>query len=146
MSAATPAEIAATAHSFFCAYRALDVRIEDVGPPKVVCLALAVELVLKALLATEGTKYGRIHSLDDLFAALSEVTKQEVLSGVTAPAPEFLRKLAEADTNQAFVRWRYIHELPAAASVSTWTGCLNQLYQSATAILRGRMPESGVGM
>jgi hypothetical protein len=66
MHTATPEEIAATAVTFFSAYRVLDVR-SDVGPPKVVCLALAVELVLKALLAAEGTRYGHIHSLHGLF-------------------------------------------------------------------------------
>lgn len=57
-----------------------------------------VELVLKALLAAEGTLYGRVHS----------------------------------------------HEVPHGDVGGTWTGCLNQLYTSATEVLETRMePRQG---
>lgn len=137
---ATPSEIKETAEAFFAAYRSLDVQT-GVVQPKVVCLALSVELVLKALLVDEGTRYGRLHSLYSLFVKLSTTTRAEVMAMVEAPAPEFLRKLAEAQTSDAFVRWRYIHEVPLVGAENTWTGCLNQLYTAASAVLYRHLRE-----
>lgn len=134
-SLATPEEIKATAEMFFNAYRSLDVQLGVIAP-KVVCLALAVELVLKALLAAEGAGYGRVHSLHGLFEAISGESKDRILERVATPQPEFLRKLAEEETADAFVRWRYIHEVPPGDAGNTWTGCLHQLYTSATAVLQ----------
>src|SRR4051812_45303539 len=131
---ATPEEIKATAEMFFSAYRTLDVEL-GVIPPKVVCLAMAVELVLKALLAAERTRYGRVHSLHALFEELSGASKEKILARLDAPREEFLRKLAEEETAEAFIRWRYIHEVPLGDTGNTWTGCLNQLYTSGTAVL-----------
>lgn len=138
VSPATPEEIKETAETFFSAYRSLDV-VTGVIPPKVVCLALAVELVLKALLVVEGTRYGRVHSLNGLFDKLSSSTKEAILVKLAAPRSEFLRKLAEEETSDAFVRWRYIYEVPPGDAGNTWTGCLNQLYTSATAVLEKRL-------
>src|SRR4051812_48506362 len=131
---ATPEEIKATADMFFRAYRVLDVEL-GVIPPKVVCLAMAVELVIKALLAAERTSFGRVHSLHALFEQLSDASKEKILARLDAPRPEFLRKLAEEETAEAFIRWRYIHEVPPGDAGNTWTGCLNQLYTSATEVL-----------
>lgn len=133
--AATPEEIQATAETFFNAYQELDAQTGMV-PPKVVCLALAVELVLKALLAAEGTRYGRVHSLHGLFEKLSGTSTTEVMARIQAPAPEFLQKLSEEETSEAFVRWRYIHEAPPGDAGNTWTGCLNQLYTASSAVLK----------
>ena len=143
-STATPEEIRATAEKFFSAYRMLDVKV-DVIPPKVVCLAMAVELILKALLAAERTGYGRVHSLHALFEELSDASKEKILKRMDAPRAEFLQRLAEEETAEAFIRWRYIYEVPPGDAGNTWTGCLNQLYTSATTVLQGMLGTPAAG-
>lgn len=125
-----PEHIKLTARCFFDAYEALDTETKF-GPPKVVCLALADELIIKALLALESRDHGREHSIQALFGKLSVGTQAAILQKVQAPEHEFLRKIGEQETSDAFVRWRYIHEAPQGQVGNTWTGCLNQLFQAA---------------
>jgi len=133
MKAPNPEHIRFTAQSFFDAYRALDTDM-NFGPPKVVCLALADELIIKAILALEGTDHGRAHSIKALFEKLASSTQLAILERVQAPKDEFLRKIGEQETSGAFVLWRYIHEVPEGQVGTTWTGCLNQLYGAAVQV------------
>jgi HEPN domain-containing protein len=133
MPALNPEHIRSTAQSFFDAYRALDAEM-NLGPPKVVCLALADELIIKAILALEGTDHGRAHSIKALFEKLAASSQLAILKRVQAPEDEFLRKIGEQETSDAFVLWRYIHEVPEGQVGNTWTGCLNQLYRAAVQV------------
>jgi HEPN domain-containing protein len=128
-----PEHIKFTAVCFFDAYEALDTEMKF-GPPKVVCLALADELIIKALLALESTEHGRAHSIRALFEKLSAGTQAAILQKVQAPEHEFLRKIGEQETSDAFVRWRYFHEAPEGQVGNTWTGCLNQLFRAAVEV------------
>lgn len=135
----TPEHIKFTAEAFFRAYEHLDAEM-DVAPAKVACLAFANELALKALLALEGLDHRREHSIFALFQRLSPGTQTALLELVPTQPDEFLRKLSEEQTSDAFVLWRYIHELPEGSTGNTWTGCLNQLYAAAVQIFERLAP------
>ena len=116
VSTPTPEHIKFTAESFFKAYEQLDSEM-DVAPAKAACLAFANELALKALLALEGCEHGREHAIYALFRRLPPATQTAILDVVPTPSDEFLAKLSEELTSDAFVRWRYIHELPEGTTL-----------------------------
>lgn len=75
--------------------------------PLSVNAALSCELFIKSLLNLEGTEYGRVHSLSDLFSKLSYDIKTKIeklfsTSGFKDSAEELVKTY-----NNAFVEWRY---------------------------------------
>jgi hypothetical protein len=83
--------------------------------PAVTCAALSLKLYLKSLLAVEGKdKDDNIYRFADLYRNLSESMKLLLLkkfdefSNTQLISEELTRHLEALDN--AFVRWRYIHE------------------------------------
>lgn len=88
--------------------------------PLVVNAAFACELFLKALLIWKYKKKISGHKLKELFQQLDDETKIEIQQEVDILDWDFF--LDEA--NQAFIKWRYLHEKDEAVriSVSELTG------------------------
>ena len=83
--------------------------------PAVTCAALSLKLYLKCLLNLEGKdKEDKIYRIAELFRSLSEGKKMAILkkfdefSNAELSTDELQSHLASLDN--AFVRWRYIHE------------------------------------
>lgn len=83
--------------------------------PAVTCAALSLKLYLKCLLSLEGKdKEDAIYKIADLYRTLSDDRKKLILqkfdefSNTGMPENELVRHLEALDN--AFVRWRYIHE------------------------------------
>ncbi len=83
--------------------------------PAVTCAALSLKLYLKCLLALEGKdKEDSIYQIVELYRALSNDTEKLILqkfdefSNTALSSDELLKHLEALDN--AFVRWRYIHE------------------------------------
>jgi len=83
--------------------------------PAVTCAALSLKLHLKCLLALEGKDAeDSIYRIAELFKNLSDGPKKTILekfdefSNTKLSAEELMKHLETLDN--AFVRWRYIHE------------------------------------
>lgn len=83
--------------------------------PAVTCAALSLKLYLKCLLTLEGKdKEDKIYRIAELFRNLSDGKKKVILkkfdefSNTELSSDELERHLASLDN--AFERWRYIHE------------------------------------
>lgn len=75
--------------------------------PLSVNAAFACELFIKALLSLEGTEYGRLHCLSDLFSELSHNTKTRVEKELAKSGSKDTVEELVKTYNNAFVEWRY---------------------------------------
>ena len=75
--------------------------------PLSVNAALSCELFIKSLLTLEGTEYGRVHYLSDLFSMLSDDIKERVEKEFSiSESKETVEELVKT-YNNAFIEWRY---------------------------------------
>lgn len=82
--------------------------------PAIVCLALAIELALKAHLALSVARpYG--HKLDELFQELPPSDQDAVITAAGIEETSFRSNLTLAAN--AFVEWRYIYESARGKSI-----------------------------
>lgn len=96
--------------------------------PALVCAAFSAEVGLKALLLQAGQR-GRGHDLVELFQALPEELRLEIVRFVGKTPEDFVKNLTDA--KNAFLEWRYIYESADARSIS-----LEFVARFATAIAR----------
>jgi hypothetical protein len=108
-------------------YRGADILMKQTLPsapsqhlvqPAVTCAALSLKLYLKCLLTIEGKdKEDKIYHIAELFRNLSEAKKGLILkkfdefANTEMSSDELVKHLASLDN--AFERWRYIHEADA---------------------------------
>lgn len=89
----------------------------SMAQPSVTCAALALKLYVKCLLALEDNDSDDPMPLAALFRRLKDGTRKMLLtrfdefSNTTMSSDELLKHLEALDN--AFVRWRYIHEQDA---------------------------------
>ncbi|MBA4316575.1 MAG: hypothetical protein U1D41_14970 [Nitrosomonas sp.] len=75
--------------------------------PYVVSLSFALEMAMKAILATDR-KFVRTHELLKLYNKLPELVKNETIVELNLTALEMRMKLSKA--NKSFEDWRYYYE------------------------------------
>ena len=89
----------------------VDSGVQFLPVPGIVNYLFAAELYLKYLLLSEGI-LKKDHDLNNLFDMLGESQKKKLVN-LTNDDPEKFKALLKSHAN-AFVKWRYLHELDAA--------------------------------
>lgn len=111
--------------------------------PAVTCAALALKLYLKSLLTIEGKdKEDSIYRIADLYRNFSDDSKNLLLrkfdefSNTQLSSDDLIKHLEALDN--AFVRWRYIHEQDAK---SVNLEDLDEMILAAKAAIRSVKPD-----
>jgi hypothetical protein len=80
---------------------------EMLAIPGIVCLAISIEIGLKAIILSEGGSSSG-HKLDKLFEKISDDTQNMIIQEVGLDQTQFAKSLSLA--SDTFVEWRYIYE------------------------------------
>lgn len=108
----------------------LNGQVQFLVVPAVVCAAFSIELGLKAIVLRAGGSVSG-HKLKELFGALEPPTQQLIFAAVGIERQEFDSSLEVA--SDAFVEWRYIHELESTNVDMEFLSKLSKATQDAIA-------------
>jgi len=111
-----------------------DGHYEMLMVPAITCLALAVEIGLKAIILRDGGT-GRGHSLEKLVGMLSVNRRDTLLRAMGIEEATFAPAISLV--SDAFVEWRYIYERDKAHVDLAFLSALNQAVQTLIAAPQG---------